>query len=175
MQVTEDQKKAIREWIQSGADLSKIQQSLKEEFELTLTYLDTRFLLADLGLEVQQEEEETAPEESITEEQHHSAKSNEEEPEAKPEEEESLPEDPEKEKGDQNEKANVILTVDSLTQPQCVISGKVTFSDGKGASWYIDQLGRLGLNPVEEGYRPSEEDLVAFQGELRNVVSKEGL
>ena len=175
MQVTEDQKKAIREWIQSGADLSKIQQSLKEEFELTLTYLDTRFLLADLGLEVQQEEEEAAPEESITEEQHHSAKSNEEEPEAKPEEEESFPEDPEKEKGDQNEKANVILTVDSLTQPQCVISGKVTFSDGKGASWYIDQLGRLGLNPDEEGYSPSEEDLEAFQVELRNVVSKEGL
>ena len=156
---------------------------MKEEFELTLTYLDTRFLLADLGLEVQQEEEETAPEESITEEQHHSAKSNEEEPEAKPEEEPedipedevSLPEDPEKEKGDQNEKANVILTVDSLTQPQCVISGKVTFSDGKGASWYIDQLGRLGLNPDEEGYSPSEEDLEAFQVELRNVVSKEGL
>ena len=148
---------------------------MKEEFELTLTYLDTRFLLADLGLEVQQEEEETAPEESITEEQHHSAKSNEEEPEAKPEAEESLPEDPEKEKGDQNEKANVILTVDSLTQPQCVISGKVTFSDGKGASWYIDQLGRLGLNPDEEGYSPSEEDLEAFQVELRIVVSKEGL
>ena len=50
MQVTEDQKKAIGEWIHSGADLGKVQQSLKEEFELTLTYLDTRFLLADLGL-----------------------------------------------------------------------------------------------------------------------------
>ena len=175
MQVTEDQKKAIGEWIHSGADLGKVQQSLKEEFELTLTYLDTRFLLADLGLEVQQEEEETDPEEPIVEEQDYSAKSSEEEPEAESEEEESLPEDPEEGTNNENQKTNVNLTVDSLTQPQCVISGKVTFSDGKGASWYIDQLGRLGLNPDEEGYSPSEEDLEAFQVELRNVVSKEGL
>ena len=175
MQVTEDQKKAIGEWIQSGADLGKVQQSLKEEFELTLTYLDTRFLLADLGLEVQQEEEETDPEEPIVEEQDYSAKSSEEEPEAESEEEESLPEDPEEGTNNENQKTNVNLTVDSLTQPQCVISGKVTFSDGKGSSWYIDQLGRLGLNPDEEEYSPSKEDLEVFQIELRNVLSKEGL
>jgi flagellar motor protein MotB len=184
MQVTEDQKQAIGEWIQSGADLSKIQQSLKEEFGLNLTYLDTRFLLGDLGLEVRQEEEEeeeeeeeTDPEESISEEQDLSAISNKEEPEAKSEEEEPLPEDLEAEADDENENqpTNVNLTVDSLTQPQCVISGKVTFSDGKGAAWYIDQLGRLGLNPDEEGYNPTQEDLAVFQTELRNVLSKEGL
>ncbi len=183
MQVTEDQKQAIGEWIQSGADLSKIQQNLKEEFGLSLTYLDTRFLLGDLGLEVRQEEEEeeeeeeTDPEESISEEQDLSAISNEEEPEAKSEEEEPLPEDLEEEAGDENETrtTNVNLTVDSLTQPQCVISGKVTFSDDKGAAWYIDQLGRLGLNPDEEGYNPTQKDLAVFQIELRNVLSKEGL
>ncbi len=179
MQVTEDQKKTIGEWIQSGADLGKIQQSLKEEFGLNLTYLDTRFLLGDLGLEVIQEEEQEVidPEESISEEKDSSEISNEEEPESKSEEEESLPDDPEKEEVNENENrtANVNLTVDSLTQPQCVISGKVTFSDGKDAAWYIDQIGRLGLNPDEEGYSPTQDDLAVFQSELRDVLSKQGL
>ena len=53
--------------------------------------------------------------------------------------------------------------------------GKVTFSDGKTVAWYIDQLGRLGLNPDEEGYSPAQEDLAVFQNELRNVLSKQGL
>lgn len=177
MQVTEDQKKTIGEWIQSGADLGKIQQSLKEEFGLNLTYLDTRFLLGDLELEVIQEEEQEVidPEESISEEKDSSEVSNEEEPESKSEEEESLPDDPEKEEVNENRTANVNLTLDSLTQPQCVISGKVTFSDGKRASWYIDQIGRLGLNPDEEGYNPTQDDLAVFQSELRDVLSKQGL
>ncbi|MDP6859998.1 MAG: hypothetical protein QF426_09260 [Verrucomicrobiales bacterium] len=175
--MTEDQKKTIGEWIQSGADLGKIQQSLKEEFGLNLTYLDTRFLLGDLELEVIQEEEQEVidPEESISEEKDSSEVSNEEEPEAKSEEEESLPDDPEKEEVNENRTANVNLTLDSLTQPQCVISGKVTFSDGKRASWYIDQIGRLGLNPDEEGYNPTQDDLAVFQSELRDVLSKQGL
>ena len=179
MQVTEDQKKTIGEWIQSGADLGKIQQSLKEEFGLNLTYLDTRFLLGDLGLEVIQEKEQevTDPEESISEEKDSSEISNEEDPESKSKEKESLPASPKKEEFNENENqtANVNLTVDSLTQPQCVISGKVTFSDGKGAAWYIDQIGRLGLNPDEEGYNPTQDDLAVFQSELRDVLSKQGL
>ena len=180
MQVTEDQKQAIGEWIQSGADLSKIQQSLKEEFELNLTYLDTRFLLGDLGLEVkeeEEEEEETVPEEPISEEQDPSSIPNEEELETESEDQETLPEGPEEEKDgeNENETTNVNLTVDSLTQPQYIISGKVTFSDGKTVAWYIDQLGRLGLNPDEEGYSPAQEDLAVFQNELRNVLSKQGL
>ena len=102
---------------------------------------------------------------------------NEEELETESEDQETLPEGPEEEKDgeNENETTNVNLTVDSLTQPQCIISGKVTFSDGKSAAWYIDQLGRLGLNPDEEGYSPAQEDLAVFQNELRNVLSKQGL
>ncbi|MEC7357518.1 MAG: hypothetical protein VYC09_03680 [Verrucomicrobiota bacterium] len=178
MQLSEDQKKAIEEWIQSGADLNKIQQKLKEEFKLNLTYLDTRFLLGDLGLEIIEEEEEEEEEEMDPvqpEEKEDSAIKNGKESESQ--EQETLPEDPEEEKDNEseNQTTNVNLTVDSLTQPQCIISGKVTFSDGKAAAWYIDQLGRLGLNPDEEGYSPTQEDLAVFQIELRNVLSKQGL
>jgi hypothetical protein len=175
MQVTEDQKKAIGEWIKSGADLNKIQQNLKEEFGLNLTYLDTRFLLGDLGLEIIEEEEEEEMNSPQLEEKEDSAIPNGKEFESQ--QQETLSEDPEKGEGDEseNQTTNVNLTVDSLTQPQCIISGKVTFSDGKGAAWYIDQLGRLGLNPDEEGYSPNQEDLAVFQVELRDVLSKQGL
>ena len=173
MQLSQDQKKAIEEWIQSGADLNKIQQNLKEEFALKLTYLDTRFLLGDLGLEIIEEEEEinsAQPEEKVD-------PAIPKEKESEFQEQETLSEDPEegKDNENENETTNVNLTVDSLTQPQCIISGKATFSDGKGAAWYIDQLGRLGLNPDEEGYSPTQEDLAVFQIELRNVLSKQGL
>lgn len=175
MQLSEDQKKAIGEWIQAGADLNKIQQNLKEEFELKLTYLDTRFLLGDLGLEIIEEEEEEEMDSEEPEQKEDLAIPNEKKSESQ--EEELLSEDHEKVKDNEseNETTNVNLTVDSLTQPQCIISGKVNFSDGKGAAWYIDQLGRLGLNPDEEGYSPSQEDLAVFQIELRKVLSKQGL
>src|SRR4051812_6673651 len=50
--------------------------------------------------------------------------------------------------------SGVSVSVDQLARPGAVVSGKVTFSDGKKADWSIDQTGRLGLAPQEAGYRP---------------------
>ncbi len=55
-----------------------------------------------------------------------------------------------------------------------MISGKVTFSDGNTAEWYLDQTGRLGIAPAVQGYRPSQEDVMAFQTELQNALAKLG-
>jgi hypothetical protein len=44
-----------------------------------------------------------------------------------------------------------------------MISGKVTFSDGQAADWYVDNEGRPGLVPATPGYRPSAEDIQQFQ------------
>ena len=55
-----------------------------------------------------------------------------------------------------------------------MVSGKVNFSDGKSADWYLDQMGRLGLVPKEQGYKPSEEDLMDFQTELQSELAKLG-
>ena len=46
-----------------------------------------------------------------------------------------------------------------LTLAGAVISGKVTFSDGEKADWYLDQTGRLGLGPQKQGYRPPASDV----------------
>ena len=48
----------------------------------------------------------------------------------------------------------VSVTVDQITKPGAIVSGKVTFSDGQNAEWYLDQAGRLGVVPKQQGYKP---------------------
>ena len=59
-------------------------------------------------------------------------------------------------------------------RPGALASGKVTFSDAKSADWYLDQTGRLGLVPKEQGYKPSQDDLMDFQMELQNELARLG-
>ena len=57
-------------------------------------------------------------------------------------------------------------------RPGLMVSGRVTFPDGQGGGWYVDEMGRLGIDPDTAGYRPSEPDLVAFQQELQTVMDR---
>jgi len=69
----------------------------------------------------------------------------------------------------------VSLTVDAVARPGTFISGNVQFSDGQSAAWYMDQMGRLGLAPVQQGYKPTPADLQTFQQSLEVELSKLGL
>jgi hypothetical protein len=69
----------------------------------------------------------------------------------------------------------VSISVDEITRPGAVVSGKVTFSDGGAAAWQIDQMGQLGLIPSKAGYRPPASDMQSFQVALENELSKLGL
>ena len=53
MELTDAQKDQIRSWIEEGAGLSDVQKRLSEEFDITMTYMDVRFLVLDLGAEIQ--------------------------------------------------------------------------------------------------------------------------
>lgn len=62
-QLSEDKVTAIKSWAAGGAQLPDIQLRMKEDFDLTLTYMDTRFLVLDLGIEiVEEKKEEPVPE-----------------------------------------------------------------------------------------------------------------
>ena len=61
-----------------------------------------------------------------------------------------------------------------LAQAGALVSGSVTFSDGKSAVWHLDQFGRLALAPKQHGYKPSPADVQAFQRELQNELAKIG-
>lgn len=51
-QLSEGQITAIKSWAAGGAQLPDIQLRMKQEFGFSLTYMDTRFLVLDLGIEI---------------------------------------------------------------------------------------------------------------------------
>ena len=69
----------------------------------------------------------------------------------------------------------VSVSLDRVVQAGALASGSVTFSDGVTAKWMLDQMGRLGLSSVSQpGYRPSTEDLQAFQVAIQNKLAARG-
>ncbi len=54
-QLSDDQKKQIATWAEAGAQLPEIQKKIQEEFEIQITYMDTRVLGLDLGIELVKE------------------------------------------------------------------------------------------------------------------------
>jgi hypothetical protein len=146
-----EQVAAIRSWAEAGAGMSGIQRKLVDDLGLNVTYMDTRFLVLDLGIELKQEEEpakEPEPEDA---------------PAAAP-----APASPEDAIVGQT--GSVTVTTDEIARPGSVVSGTVTFSDGEKGVWFIDQLGRPGLDPDTPGYQPSEADIGAFELELRKAL-----
>ena len=61
MELSDAQKVAVTQWIQEGRSLADVQRSLREDFEISITYMDVRFLVDDLDIAVVEAEPE-APE-----------------------------------------------------------------------------------------------------------------
>ena len=53
--LTEEQRSAIEQWALEGSQLADIQKRLQSQFGLNVTYMDTRFLVLDLGIDIQSE------------------------------------------------------------------------------------------------------------------------
>ncbi|MDE3067735.1 MAG: hypothetical protein KGJ60_09310 [Verrucomicrobiota bacterium] len=153
MNLTEEQRQRVTAWILQGAKLSEIQNRLAEEFGLRLTYMETRLLVDDLKLTPKDPErpKAAAPVAGLK-------------PGA---EEKNLPPDAEK-------AAGVSVNVDQIARPGAIVSGKVTFSDGQKAEWYLDQTGRLGVVPGQPGYKPSAADVQQFQAALQEELARMG-
>ena len=122
--------------------MSDLQRRLKEEYAIGITYMDTRMLVLDLGITLQ---ETVKPAEPV--------------PAAAP----LVP------------TGEVSVTMDHLALPGALVSGKVTFSDGETGIWMLDQTGRPGLDPDTAGYRPTQEDIIEFQRQLRTLIQQSGL
>ena len=145
MQLSEEQKAVVANWVAGGMSLAEIQKNLDSEFDLRMTYMDVRFLVDDLNLDVR------------------SAGPSFDEPSSA-----NLDTEPEA-------PGKVTVTLDKVTRPDALVNGQVTFSDGVTAQWHLDQMGRLSLNARDPDYRPSDEDLQAFQIELSEAVKQSGM
>jgi hypothetical protein len=75
----------------------------------------------------------------------------------------------------QSQPAELSVSVDPLAPPGVIACGSVVFSDGTAGKWMLDQMGRLGLSGLPEGYRPSPEDGAQFQPKLLAALRAKGL
>jgi hypothetical protein len=149
----ENQRQRVTAWILQGAKLSEIQSRLAEEFSLRLTYMEVRLLVDDLKLTPKDPE----PPKNV-------------DLPPKPDETKNAPPPAEPPAA----AGKVSVSVDQLTRPGAIVSGKVTFSDGQTADWYLDQTGRLGVVPKQQGYKPSAADVQQFQMALEKEISRMG-
>ncbi|MBT8037935.1 MAG: hypothetical protein KJO21_10360 [Verrucomicrobiae bacterium] len=161
--LTDDQIITLKAWADDGAQLADIQKRMEDEMELRLTYMDTRFLVLDLGIEIRNLAEEAKAAEAADEAES-SADAGDAGAELTEDDLEIIP--PPQEGG------KVTVTVDGIARPGVMASGRVTFPGGQGGMWYVDEQGRLGVDPDTEGYRPTEADVMAFQRELQAVMDK---
>ena len=156
MNLDETQRQKVAAWIADGAKLSEIQTRLMSEFGLKFTYMEVRFLVDDLKLTPKDPEppKVAAPVAEA----------------AKPAGKKSAP-PPAALAG---ATGGVSVTVDQLARPGAIVSGKVVFSDGQQAEWYLDQTGRLGVVPRQQGYKPTADDVQQFQAALQSELARMG-
>ncbi len=198
--LTEEQKADVAKWFAAGASLDEIQKRMKAEFGVHMTYLDLRLMVADLPQPV--ETEPAAPDgpahdDPTRDDPAHEGPAR--EVPAPPRRGTSSSGTPDSSGASSSGPASddgtsaapkrydldapdgtppasdLTVEVDALTIPGTFASGAVTFSDGTKAKWYLDQQGRLGLDDVPPGYRPSPGDAALFQARLVEALRARGL
>lgn len=162
IQLTQEQKELVRKWVTEGAKLADIQKRINDEFKIPVTFIDVRFLVIDLGLTIKEKEKSSAGNVDLSK----PAPSETDQPDSAVE--------PEGQEGQENTPGGVAVELDRVVKAGAIASGSVRFSDGQTALWTLDQLGRLGLTAGKAGYRPSREDLQAFQQELTRLLQNRG-
>lgn len=148
--VTAEQLEMVRQWAGEGVDLNGIQKRLAAECGVHMTYMDVRFLLLDHGIEIANA---AAPA-----------------PAGKSEEPAAPAPAPAEPAPAAGQGGKLVVTLDELTLPGTLISGKVQFASGTKGGWQIDQLGRFAWNDLQG--QPTPEELQAFQVELTQILSR---
>ncbi len=156
MKLDETQSKKVAAWIEEGLKLADIQKRLESELGLRMTYLDVRFLVDDLKLKPKDLTPPPAPAVPAA-------------PAPGATDAAAIPETAGQPAG------RVSVSVDQITRPGAMVSGKVKFSDGISADWFLDQTGRLGLAGVDKTYKPTQEDVQEFQLQLQVELQKLGM
>jgi len=190
MSLSPEQKQAVSAWVAAGDNLSAVQKKLSEQFKISMTYRDVRFLVDDLGLELKNaapkadtsdvtkaavtkpaaapEARKVAPDQAGAAGMEGDEALDDLPPEGDLPPDEGIP-------ADQPAGASTLtLEVDRIMRPGTVVSGTVTFSDGVSGKWALDQYGRLMLDTGQKGYQPSAEDVKVFQRELQTQLQRQG-
>ena len=183
MSLTPEQKQAVASWVAAGDNLSAVQRKLVDQFKLSLTYRDVRFLVDDLDLALK----DAAPKVDASDvtkatpppAARRAAPAP--APDAAADEDDisadaPLPDEDELEAPPAGA-SGVTVNVDAVTLlPGALASGTVTFSDGVTGKWLVDQYGRPGFTEVSQpGYRPNQADAQAFMQQLSAALQQRGM
>ncbi|MBX3738166.1 MAG: hypothetical protein KF715_15840 [Candidatus Didemnitutus sp.] len=193
MTLSPEQKAAVASWIAAGDNLSAVQKKLQEQFKISLTYRDVRFLVDDLELDLKDPAPKVdttdvtkaapAPRPAAPEKKGMLDKLKEKvglgtgDGETPAADEDELPADefPEEETSAAPAgTGSVTVELDRIVRPGFAMSGTVNFSDGVAGKWALDQYGRLMLDTGTPGYKPSTPDVQAFQRELSAQLQRQG-
>jgi len=203
MKLTPEQQSAVSAWIAAGDNLSAVQKKLREQFSVSLTYMDVRFVVDDLNLALK----DPAPKvnandvtKAVPTAPRSPAPGAAPRPAPTPDADATLDEDgsllddesalaegdlpPDGTDDPLGDKAalpadgatSISVEVDKVNlNPGALASGSVTFSDGVTAKWIVDTYGRPGFTEVSQpGYRPKPADAQAFMQELSAQLQKRG-
>jgi hypothetical protein len=147
--LTEAQIETVSTWAEQGANLNEVQQRLKSELGISITYLEARMLLMDVGVKIKEKPK----------------------PEPTPEPAPSVDDwAPPSTTPDAANGGKVSVNVDPVASDGMIASGKATFSDGQIVVWYVDPSGRLGMKAPFAGYQPPAPDIPMFESELDRLL-----
>ena len=147
----------IAQELEKGTSLSDIQNLVNGKFDQHMTYMDIRIMASALDIDWRSLDPNVKKEDSVVEET------------------ESPAEEDDNNSSGENISENgcgcTEVEVSPLARPGMMFSGKVRFASGSTAEWYVDSMGRLGLENLV-GEKPTGEDIEEFQKELDKAVRK---
>jgi len=159
----------IAEELKKGTSLSDIQNMVNEKFSQKMTYMDIRIMASALDVDwraldpaankvsAAAAEEAGKVEESNSEEESGSV-------------DEDIAPDCET-ASEAGNAASTVVEVSPIARPGMMFSGSVKFASGSTADWYVDSMGRLGVENLV-GEKPDKNDIEQFQIELDKAVRK---
>lgn len=156
MELTSEQKQHIQQWISDGDKPADVQTKLEATFGIKLTFMEVRFLIDDLDLELV--DKAAPPNQDLT----NAADAN----QAVDANAELIADGP--------TAGGVSVEIDAVQRPGAVVSGSVNFGNGNAMQWQVDQMGQLGLIPDSSGYQPTQDELAEFQMALQKALQQKG-
>ena len=148
--MTNDERQAIvRQLLKEGRSLSQIQDYLRNEKGDSITYMELRLLLAQMPDAHLPEKEFSKPVLP---------------PAAAPGA--AAPD------GSPAPTGKLSISMDQMPAPGSMLSGYARFSSGAKSHWFLDETGRLGLEPELGSSKPTPADMQEFSAELRRMLQQ---
>jgi hypothetical protein len=152
----EERKQTVRQLLKEGQTLSQIQDYLRKEKGDSITYMELRLLLSEMpDVKLPDKEPPKPPNVGAASVPRQTDRGAQAPPTLQPE-------------------SKLSISVDQVPAPGAMLSGYARFSSGAKAHWFLDEMGRLGLEPELGSSKPTKQDTQEFTTELKRMLQQHG-